>query len=298
MFDESKVFFGITPTGWTNDDNPLIGADISFEQCVSEMALAGFVGCSVGHKYPTDIQELQSALNLRGLRVSEPWASLFFTMNEMYDQTITYFNRQLDFIKTMGGTDLVVAELGHAVHQQSVAVLPNSPTFTEDQWQSLITGLNEIGEIAYNQNMKVCYHPHVGTGVERKPEIDRLMESVDPNLVHLLLDTGHLYYAGENPLEITELYADRIKHCHLKDIRQEVLDSSIQRGLSFLQSVEEGVFTVPGDGVIDFQPIFQVLSDHGYEGWLVVEAEQDPEKATPLLYAQMARTYLKEVTGI
>jgi inosose dehydratase len=298
LFDKEKVFLGITPTCWTNDDNPLIGENISFEQCISEMALAGFSGCSVGHKFPKDVDVLKEALKLRNLRVTEPWASLYFTAEDMYDNTIRYFKQQWEFIKAMGGSTLVVAELGHAVHQQGVAVMPNKPNFTEEQWDALIKGLNEVGSIAYNEGMQVCYHPHMGTGVQNKAEIDRLMKSVDSKYVHLLLDTGHLYYAGEDPLQITKQYAKRIRHCHLKDIRQEVLKQALEQGQSFLESVANGVFTVPGDGIIDFKPIFQVLSDNQFEGWLVVEAEQDPDKATPLLYAQKARKYLRETTGI
>ena len=297
MFDREKVFLGITPTGWTNDDMPGLGDDIPFEQCVSEMALAGFEGCSVGHKFPTDTEVLKAELELRGLRVSEPWASTFFTANEMERQTYDLFERQMRFIKEMGGTDIVLAELGQAVHQQPVAVLPNKPVFTDEQWDALVEGLHNLGRRAVENGMRICYHHHMGTGVQYRSEVDRLMSSTDPELVNLLLDTGHLYWAGDDPLDMTRAYADRIKHVHLKDIRQEILEESTRLGRSFLESVVAGVFTVPGDGVIDFEPIFQVLADHNYEGWLIVEAEQDAAKAEPLLYAKKARAYLREVIG-
>jgi inosose dehydratase len=298
MFDRDKVFLGITPTGWTNDDLPTLGDHIPFEQCVSEMALAGFQGCSVGHKYPRDTAVLKRELRLRGLRVSEPWASTFFTASAMEKQTLDGFVRQMQFIKEMGGTRMVVAELGHAVHQQPVAALPNKPVFSEAQWKALAAGLRQVCELAADNGMLVCYHPHVGTGVQSRAEIDRLMAAVDAKLLHLLLDTGHLYYAGEDPLEVARAYAGRIKHVHLKDIRRPVLQESLRLGRSFLESVEAGVFTVPGDGAIDFRPILQVLSDHRFEGWLVVEAEQDAREANPLEYAKKARSYLREVTGL
>ena len=297
MFDRDKVLLGITPTGWTNDDMPGLGEYIPFEQCVSEMALAGFEGCSVGHKFPTDTEVLKAELELRGLRVSEPWASTFFTANEMERQTYELFDRQMRFIKEMGGTDIVLAELGQAVHQQPVAVLPNKPVFTDEQWDALVEGLHNLGRRAVENGMRICYHHHMGTGVQYRSEVDRLMSSTDPELVNLLLDTGHLYWAGDDPLDMTRAYADRIKHVHLKDIRQEILEESTRLGRSFLESVVAGVFTVPGDGVIDFEPIFQVLADHNYEGWLIVEAEQDAAKAEPLLYAKKARAYLREVIG-
>ena len=297
MFDRDKVFLGITPTGWTNDDSPLIGDKISFEQVVSEMALAGFEGCSVGHNFPTDVNELRAALDLRGLRVSEPWVSTYFAANDMHEQTIENFKERMGFIKAMGGTDIVVAELTQAVHQQPVALFPNKPHFTDAQWEAMTSGLNEIGKIARDNDMQLCYHHHMGTGVMTRAETDRLMAATDPELVNLLFDTGHLYWAGDDPLSMAETYADRIKHIHLKDIRQAEMEASNARNESFLDGVLAGVFTVPGDGAIDFRPILQVLSDSGFEGWLVVEAEQDPAKAHPLTYAMKARAYLREVIG-
>ena len=298
MFDREKVYLGITPTGWTNDDMPGVGDDIPFEQCVSEMALAGFEGCSVGHKFPKDPKVLKAALDLRGLRVSEPWASTHFTVAEMEDRTVENFRGQMAFIKEMGGTDVVVAELGHAVHQQPVFVLANKPVYSDEQWGRMVEGLNRLGRMAAEDDMRLCYHHHMGTGVQTRDEVDRLMGDTDPEVVHLLLDTGHLYWAGDDPLDMARAHADRIKHVHLKDIRKDVLERCTERKLSFLESMLEGAFTVPGDGDIDFEPILRTLADSGYEGWLVVEAEQDPHKANPLEYAKKARAYLRQVTGL
>jgi inosose dehydratase len=145
--------------------------------------------------------------------------------------------------------------------------------------------------------MRLCYHHHMGTGVMTRADIDRLMASTDPELVHLLLDTAHLAFAGDDPLAAAQAYAERIKHVHLKDIRPEVASKVREEGLSFQDAIEAGVFTVPGDGAIDFVPILEVLGRAGYEGWLVVEAEQDPAKANPLEYALKARAYLRDVLG-
>lgn len=298
MFNRDRVFVGITPTGWTNDDLPSLGDDISFGQCVSEMALAGYVGCSVGHKFPKDPDVLLEELSRRGLRVSEPWSSTYFTVNDMHDRTIEAFRESMAFIKRMGGTDVVVAELGHAVHQQPVPPLTNKPVFDDRQWSAMIEGLNTLGRMAAEEDMRLCYHHHMGTGVMIRSEVDRLMNDADPEVVHLLLDTGHIYWAGGDPLELARAYADRIKHVHLKDIRREVMKDCTRRNLSFLESVVEGVFTVPGDGAIDFKPIFQTLADADYAGWLMVEAEQDAKKANPLDYARMARKYLRDVAGV
>jgi inosose dehydratase len=298
MFDRDRVFLGITPTCWTNDDFPTLGEEISFEQCVSEMALAGFEGCSVGHKFPTDPRTLHAALQLRGLRITEPWASTYFTAEGMREPTIRSFRKQMAFIKAMGGTQVVVAELAHAVHQQPVALLANKPVLNEASWKALMAGLDELGRMAAEDGMRLCYHHHMGTVVQTRDEVDHLLAGTDPGLVHLLLDTGHLGCAGGDPLALVRDHASRIRHVHLKDLRPAVLEQVRRQGLSFHEAVLAGIFTVPGDGMLDFKPILDELAEADYEGWLVVEAEQDPAKAHPLTYALKAREYLRQVTGL
>jgi inosose dehydratase len=295
--DPQKVRLGVTPTLWWNDDFPSIDIGVSFEQCISEMALAGYQGCSIGHKYPSDIEVLKRALELRGLSVTEPWVSTYFTIKDMEEQTLSMFQRQLEFIKAMGGTDIVVAEFGGAVNPLPVAVFSNRPIFDEAQWDALFQGLNRVGEIANGAGMRLCYHHHMGTGVMTRADVDRLMANTDPALVNLLFDTGHLAFAGDDPLDLAKTYGERIKHVHLKDVRPDVVKSAHEKNWSFQDAIEAGVFTVPGDGSIDFVPIFDALAAAGFEGWLVVEAEQDPAKATPLEYARKGRAYLREVLG-
>ena len=292
-----RVRLGVTPTLWWNDDFPLIDIGIPFGQCVSEMALAGFQGCSIGHKYPKDPTELKAALDLRGLRVSEPWTSTYFTINGMEQQTIDSFYETLSFVKAAGGTELVVAELGGSSHVLPVALFANRPVFDDRQWDQLSNGLNQLGKIADESGMRLSYHHHMGTGVMTRAEVDRLMASTEPGLVHLLLDTGHLAFAGDDPIAAAQAYAGRIGHVHLKDIRPEVVSRVRGENLSFQQGIEDGVFTVPGDGSLDFVPVLEALGQASYEGWLVVEAEQDPAKANPLEYALKARAYLREVLG-
>jgi inosose dehydratase len=298
-FDPADISFGVTPTLWWNDDFPSIDAGITFGQAVSEMALAGFEGCSVGHKFPTDTAVLTAELDRRGLRVSEPWTSTYFTINEMHDQTVAAFHQSLAFIKAMRGTDLVVAELGQSSHQRPVALVPNRDVFDDEQWARLAAGLNELGAVARDEGMRLCYHHHMGTGVQTRADVDRLMELTDPGLVHLLLDTGHIHFAGDDPLALVEAHAERISHVHLKNIRQPKMDEALANGYSFEEAVRHGVFTVPGDpeGCLEFEPILRLLAERGYRGWLVVEAEQDPNVANPLDHATMARTYLREVLG-
>jgi inosose dehydratase len=292
-----KVKLGVCCTLWWNDDFPTIDAGIPFGQAVSEMALAGFQGCSIGHKYPSDAGVLKDALDLRGLRVSEPWTSTYFTISKMREQTIAAFEETLAHIKALGGTELVVAEFGASSHLLPVDVFANRPVFTDAQWDDLTSGLEELGKIANSAGMKLSYHHHMGTGVMDRADVDRLMASTDPNLVHLLLDTAHIAFAGDDPLDLAKAHADRIGHVHMKSIRPEIVSRVREEGLSFQEGVELGVFTVPGDGAIDFRPILEVLADAEYEGWLVVEAEQDPNKAIPLEYAKKARAYLADVLG-
>jgi inosose dehydratase len=297
QIDRSKVKLGVTPTLWWNDDFPTIDIGVTFEQCVSEMALAGFEGCSIGHKYPKDPAVLRAALELRGLRVSEPWTSTYFTAHDMEAATLATFATSLEFIKAMGGTDMVVAEFGGAVNPLPMAVFANKPVFDDQQWDALCAGMNKIGGIAKSEGMRLCYHHHMGTGVMTRPDTDRLMAGTEPDLVHLCLDTGHIAFAGGDPLDLAKAYATRIGHVHLKDVRPEVVAEVRDQHLSFQDAIEAGVFTVPGDGAIDFIPILQTLADNGFEGWLVVEAEQDPAKALPLEYAFKARKYLREILG-
>ncbi|WP_327003529.1 myo-inosose-2 dehydratase [Dactylosporangium sp. NBC_01737] len=292
-----RVKLGVCCTLWWNDDFPTIDADIPFGQAVSEMALAGFQGCSIGHKYPSEPAVLKAALDLRGLQISEPWTSTYFTIDEMRQKTIDSFEETLALIKALGGTELVVAEFGASSHLLPIDVFANRPVFTDAQWDALTSGLEHLGKIANSAGMKLSYHHHMGTGVMTRADVDRLMASTDPALVHLLLDTAHIAFAGDDPLDLARAHADRIGHVHLKSIRPEVVSRVREEGLSFQEGVELGVFTVPGDGAIDFRPILEALADAGYQGWLVVEAEQDPNKAIPLEYAKKARAYLTEILG-
>ena len=298
--NRDKVSFGITPTSWWNDDFPDLDIGVSFGQCVSEMALAGFEGCSVGHKYPTDVEVLKRELELRGLRISEPWASTYFTIKDMHEKTLQGFEQQMQFIKAMGGTDMVVAELGNAVHQQPVALFANRPILDDRQWDALAKGLNHLGELANDNGLRLCYHHHMGTGVQTRADVDRLAASTDPGRVNLLLDTGHLTFAGDDPVSFVRSYAARIKHVHLKNIRRPIMEQALRDKLSFREAIDAGVFAVPGDpeGSVDFPSILQLLAENDYEGWIMVEAEQDPAKANPLRNAKMARAYLREVTGL
>ena len=297
MFTTNSVKLSIAPIAWTNDDLPELGGHISFEQCIEEMSEAGFTGSEIGNKYPRDPEVLKPALEKRGLEISSAWFSTFFSENGRSEETIDKYVEHMCFLKAMGARVVNICECGHCV-QMGTGHVFDRPEYSNDQWQNVAEGLNMIGEIARDNEMINAYHYHMGTMVQNLEEIDRIMELTDPALVYLLVDTGHAHYAGDDPLSIVRKYGPRIRNVHLKDIRQEILDIVHSEKMSFLDSVKAGVFTVPGDGCIDFLPIFKALADAGYGGWFVVEAEQDPDKAKPLEYAIMARNFIRENTGI
>ncbi len=289
---KERVSLGIAPIAWTNDDMPELGGENTFCQCVSEMALAGFTGSEVGNKYPKDTRVLKKELDLRGMCISSAWFSSFFT-TEPAEETVVPFIRHMDFLYAMGAKHIVVSEQGGSIQGKDVAVFgADKPIFDDAQWKKLAEGLEKVGKIAQDKGMRVVFHHHMGTGVQTSAEIDKLMEMTNPDLVSLLLDTGHLGFSGENVLEVATKHIDRIKYVHLKDIRQNVVDKVKAKGLSFLQAVVEGAFTVPGDGAIDYAPIFKLLDENNYSGWMIVEAEQDPAKANPLEYALKAKRYI------
>ncbi len=293
----SNIKLAIAPIGWSNDDMPDLGAHISFEQCIHEMAEAGFAGCEVGHKFPRDPATLKAALKPHNLQVASAWFSTYFTEGRA-DETVNDFITHMNFLKAMGAKVIVVCECGHSIQGQPLPVLTSKPVFSEEQWRQLTIGLARLGALANQNDMAIVYHHHMGTGVQQAHDIDRLMAETDAETVSLLLDTGHLTFAGENPLITLQKHGERIKHIHLKDIRQSVLKQVREQNLSFLDAVRAGVFTVPGDGCIDFGVLFALIGALGYQGWWVVEAEQDPEKADPLVYARMAREFLRESTGV
>jgi inosose dehydratase len=301
MFDKTRVKIAAVPNAWSNDDLPELGRDVTFEQTIDEMALAGYAGTELGSKYPTDPKVLREALELRGLQASGAWVSLYFaSAGGAYQKTLKNFRSQIPFFTQVGIRDIYVAEVSHAVHQQPVSALDNRPRFDKEQWSSMVRGLTEMGTIAQDNGLRVCYHHHVGTAVQDNEDTDRLMADTRPELVWLLLDTAHITVGGGDALKLTRDHVGRIGHVHLKQVRAPVLERMRGRHLSFWDALQEGIFTVPGDpeGMLNLDPVLETLGAGGYEGWLAIEAEQDPAKAHPLKYFRMARQYLAEKTGI
>jgi inosose dehydratase len=297
MLDKNKVKLGIAPIAWTNDDMPDLGAENTFEQCISEMALAGFTGCEVGNKYPKDTAVLKKALDLRGMQICNAWFSTFLT-TKPYEETEAEFIKHITFLKEMGAKVVGISEQGHSIQGTDLSIFDDKYVMNDEEWDLLCTGVNKLGKVAKDMGITLTFHHHMGTVVQTAAEIDRLMENTDPEYFNLLFDSGHLAYCGEDYMYILKKYINRIKHVHLKDIRPDVVAEVKANGLSFLQGVRKGTFTVPGDGVIDFAPIFDVLAENNYEGYVLVEAEQDPAIANPFEYAVKARKYIAEKAGL
>ncbi len=293
-----RVRLAIAPIAWTNDDLPELGGGNTFEQCISEMALAGYEGSEVGNKYPKDPAVLKRYLDLRGLTICNAWFSSFLTTRP-FEEVEKAFIQHRDFLFAVGARVIGAAEQGHSIQgRQDVPVFEGKPSFTAEEWKRLADGLNRLGERAREKGMTLTYHHHMGTGVQTAAEIDKLMEMTDPGLLFLLYDTGHLVFSGEDYLGVLERHVDRVRHVHLKDVRLDVLNRVKTERMSFLKAVKEGVFTVPGDGGVDFKPVFRLLDKKGYKGWYVVEAEQDPARANPFEYAVKARQFIRDAAGL
>ena len=299
MFDKNKVKLGIAPIAWTNDDMLDLGKENTFEQCVSEMALAGFTGSEVGNKYPKDPEVLKKALELRGVEICNQWFSSFL-ITKPFEEVEKEFRAQLAFLKAMGAKVIGASEQSYSVQGQlDTPIFGHKYEMNDQEWDTFCTGMNKLGKIAKEEyGIALTFHHHMGTVVQSLAEVDRMMENTDPEYVSLLFDTGHFTYCGEDPLEVVKKYVHRIKHVHLKDIRPEVVEQVKKENMSFLAGVRAGAFTIPGDGCINYDPIFKVLEDAGYEGYMVVEAEQDPAKANPLEYAIRVRKFIAEKTGL
>ena len=299
MFDKQQVHLGIAPIGWCNDDMPELGKENTFRQTVSEMALAGFTGTEIGNKYPADPKALKWELDLRGMRVASRWFSSFI-LTQPLEQVAADFVKALDFLSAVGCSRINVSEQSYSIQGQADTPVLGGKKYVMDhkEWDKFNQGLNHLGQIAWERGFKLCFHHHMGTVVQTAEETERMLRGTDPRYVYLCYDTGHFTFAGEDPLAMLVKYGERVGHVHLKDMRKSVVDRVAAQGLSFLQAVRHGAFTVPGYGCVDFDPIFSRLSQAGYRGWLLVEAEQDPEKANPLQYAIMARSYIRAHTGL
>jgi inosose dehydratase len=285
------IRLGANPIIWSNDDMRELGGETSLETCLSEARAIGFEGMELGHKFPREPQALAAALRPFGLACVSGWYSGQLLERDAQAE-LAQLRPHLELLKAMGSTVLVLAETTGAVHGERGLPLSARPTLAQTQWAQLGRRMTELAEATAAQGVRVAYHHHMGTVVQSESDIDRLMQATG-SAVGLLLDTGHARFAGADPVALARRYASRITHVHAKDVRAAVCERAIAADLSFLEAVVQGVFTVPGDGCVPFGEVFAALPR--YAGWVVLEAEQDPQVADPRTYATLGYRNLREL---
>jgi len=287
-----SIKLGIAPIAWSNDDMPELGGETTLEQCLSEASKAGFTGIESGGKFPKNSKELIPKLEKENLQLCSGWYGATLLKNTPKEE-FKLMREQMDLFKDCKSPCMVFAEVTNSVQGDPKTPLSKKPKLSEDEWKLLIFRINEISKMMIDENMPLAYHHHMGTVIETESETRRLIESTNDS-VKLLIDTGHMLFAGGNSIKITEDFMERIIHIHCKDIRKNILEKSLKNDSTFRQAFLDGAFTVPGDGCIDYMPFLKILKKRNYEGWFVVEAEQDPAKANPFEYAKIGYNYLSK----
>jgi myo-inosose-2 dehydratase len=287
------IRIGANPIGWSNDDMQELGGETPLEVCLAEAKEAGFEGMELGNKFPREPEALTQALAPFGLACVSGWYSAELLRRDA-DAEMEALRPHLNLLKAMGSTVLVFAETSNAIHGDRSKPLSARPVMRDADWAEFGRRITKVAERTLNEGVRLVYHHHMGTIVQSDADIDAFMGATGP-AVHLLLDTGHATRGGADPAALARRYRDRISHVHTKDVRREVMQRSNSEGWSFLDSVLAGVYTVPGDGMVDFVSVLKEL--RGYFGWIVIEAEQDPAKAHPLTYAKMGYANLTRFLG-
>ena len=287
-----SIKLGVAPIAWSNDDMPELGGETTLEQCLNEASKAGYTGIEFGGKFPKNSDELIPKLEKEKLELCSGWYGAKLLKNTPKEE-FSLMHDQLKLFKDCKSPCMVFAEITNSIQGDPNTPLSKRPKLSKDDWYKLISRINEISKMMIDENMPLAYHHHMGTVIETEQDTRRLMESTI-DTVKLLIDTGHMLFAKGNSINLVEKFSDRLIHVHCKDIRKEVLDKSLKKDSTFRQAFLDGAFTVPGDGCIDYTPFLKTLKDKNYSGWLVVEAEQDPNKANPFEYAKIGFNYLSK----
>jgi inosose dehydratase len=289
----NMILYGTNPIAWSNDDDQTLGAHISLDQCLDECAKIGFDGIEKGHKFPTTVEGLKGVLDPRGLKFVSGWHSTNLLVNSVEDEK-TAMQPFLDVLKGMGCNVIIVCETSNAIHGNDALAVNDRPHLKDADWAAFGAGIEALAAYSAAQGITLVYHHHMGTIVEAEWEIDRLMAETGPH-THLLLDTGHCYFGGGDPERLAKRHMGRVCHIHAKNVRPDIMKQVREQGLSFLEGVRRGVFTVPGDaeGAVDFLPVLESAALHNYQGWLVIEAEQDAAVRIPMEYQSLGLRSLK-----
>lgn len=303
MVQMKNVRIGVHPINWCNDDmtDPLLGDGYSFYDIIDQAAEAGYAGIENSRKFPRDAKVLKPEFDKRGLELTSGWCDTMFACKELRDEYFEGLKEKAKFFLDMGAKYVIAAEgTGSSCWDpREYRAAKGVQKLNEEEWKLFTDGLNMAGRFCKDNGLTLVYHVHTGTCVETFDETQKLCDMTDPEYVNLLADTGHLCFCGVNIPEFYERFADRIKYVHLKNIRPLVLQVVREFGIDFNNAVKLGIFTVPGDdGAVDFQTVFEILAKHNYEGWMLVEAEQYLPSPSALHFAKMARSYIRQQTGL
>jgi inosose dehydratase len=287
------VRIGINPITWTNDDVPELGGDIPLETCLEETAAAGYAGTELGGKFPRTASELAPILLGFGLQLVSGWYD-GGVLDRSVEEEFERIRPHLTLLRDLGCNVVVYADTSRGRHDGIFQPISKRPILSDDEWPAYGRKLTLLAERMTDFGVAMAFHHHMGTIVETDREIDRLMASTG-EAVGLLFDTGHCLFSGGDPLALLRRHMARVNHVHCKDVRLPVLTTARATDMSFMDAVLAGIFTVPGDGCVDFPAILAELRAADYSGWVVVEAEQDPKTATPLVYARLGYENLRKM---
>ena len=288
-----KIKLGIAPIAWSNDDMPELGGDTPIETCLEEASLAGFSGIELGGKFPRNPGIIKFLLSKYNLSLPGGWYGSKLRDRNLEDEWKS-MQDQIDLLKFIGSEVFIFADVSGSIQGSAETNLSKRPQLNQTEWKEYCNKISEISNRLFEVGLPMSYHEHMGTIIQTETDIEKFMNLTNEK-TFLLYDTGHLLFAQIDYLKILEKYISRINHIHCKDIRKNILTNSLKRDLSFRNSFLDGVFTVPGDGCIDYEPIIKILFQNDYEKWLIIEAEQDPSKAIPFEYAKIGFSYLKKI---
>jgi len=287
-----KIKLGIAPIAWSNDDMPELGGDTPIEQCLEEASLAGFTGIELGGKFPRNPGIINFLLNKYNLKMPGGWYGSLLRRRSAKEEWDA-MQDHLNLLKLVKADVFVFADVSGSIQGDETKKLSSRPSMEKNEFEEYCKKINEISNRLNDSGIPISYHEHMGTIIQTEQDVDRFLNSTNNN-TYLLYDTGHLLFAQADYQRILKNYISKINHIHCKDIRMNILKQSLEQDLSFRESFLKGVFTVPGDGCIDYEPLFKILYDYKYNDWLIIEAEQNPKKANPLEYAKIGHKYLSD----
>jgi inosose dehydratase len=279
-----KAKLGIAPIAWWNDDLAELSDDVSLEECLRQASVAGFTGMETGRRFPMNMEELGPILARFGISICGGWFSGRLLDGDI-EREKDRVRAQMDFFIAAKAPCIVYGETARSIQGVRSAPLDTKPKLSEEEIKAYGRKMTDFAEWCAGQRMPISYHHHMAAAIETEAELDLLLANSGEALP-LLFDAGHMAFAGGNVLRVIDKHHSRISHVHTKDVRGSVIDKLDRKQESFLDAVVKGAFTVPGDGSLDFAAIIDRLASYGYEGWFVVEAEQDPKISPPL---EMAR---------